>query len=81
MMVESRWALQGYGDMLFCCRNSDGVSMNLSIEYEREIDGRWLAEISELPGVLVYGSTVEEAMANAESLAWSVLAERMEAGA
>ena len=57
-----------------------GVTMNLSIEYEREEDGRWLAEVPELPGVLVYGATAEEAMAKAETLALRVLAERIEAG-
>ena len=54
--------------------------MKLSIEYEQEEDGRWLAEVPELPGVLVYGSTAEEAMAKAETLALRVLAERIEAG-
>lgn len=53
--------------------------MNLSIECERENDGRWLAEVPELPGVLVYGSTTEEATAKVEALARRVLAERTEA--
>ena len=50
--------------------------MNYIIEYEREEDGRWLAEVNELPGVLAYGKTIEEAMAKAEVLALIVLAER-----
>lgn len=54
--------------------------MNLNIEYEQEEDGRWLAEVAELPGVLVYGSTAEEAMSKAEVLALRVLAERLETG-
>lgn len=54
--------------------------MNLSIEYEQEEDGRWLAEVPDLPGVLVYGSTAEEVMSKAKALAWDVLAERMDAG-
>ena len=54
--------------------------MNYSIEYEREEDGRWLAEVPELPGVLAYGATAEEAMGKAESLALRVLAERLEVG-
>lgn len=54
--------------------------MKLSIEYEQEEDGRWLAEVPELPGVLVYGVSAEEAMAKAEILALRVLAERLEAG-
>ena len=56
------------------------VAMNLTIEHEREIDGRWVAEVPELPGVLVYGDTAEEAMAKAEVLALRVLADRIETG-
>ena len=52
--------------------------MNFSIEHEREEDGRWLAEVPELPGVLAYGATADEAMAKAEVLALRVLAERLE---
>ncbi len=54
--------------------------MHLSIETEREDDGRWLAEVPELPGVLAYGATAEEAAAKAEILALRVLAERLEHG-
>ncbi|HYA38863.1 MAG TPA: type II toxin-antitoxin system HicB family antitoxin [Candidatus Methylomirabilis sp.] len=54
--------------------------MNYNIEYEREEDGRWLAEVNELPGVLAYGKTSEEAMARAEALALRVLAERLDQG-
>ncbi|MGH8770201.1 MAG: type II toxin-antitoxin system HicB family antitoxin [Burkholderiales bacterium] len=54
--------------------------MNISIEREQEEDGRWLAEVPELPGVLAYGSTPEEAMARAEVLALRVIAERLEHG-
>jgi predicted RNase H-like HicB family nuclease len=53
--------------------------MNFHIEYEQETDGRWLAEVSEIPGVLAYGITANEAMAKAEVLALRVLAERIEA--
>ncbi len=49
-----------------------------TIEHEREEDGRWLAEVPELPGVLAYGTTADEAMAKAEALAFRVLAERLE---
>ena len=52
--------------------------MKFTIEHEREDDGRWLAEVPELPGVLAYGATADEAMANAEILALRVLAERLE---
>jgi len=54
--------------------------MNFNIEHEQEEDGRWLAEVPELPGVLAYGSTAEEAMGKAEALALRVLADRIEAG-
>ena len=54
--------------------------MNFHIEYEREANGRWLAEVSEISGVLTYGATADEAMAKAETLALRVLAERIEAG-
>ncbi len=54
--------------------------MNFTIEYEQEEDGRWLAGVSQLPGVLTYGATPDEAMARAEVLALRVLAERLEHG-
>jgi len=54
--------------------------MHLSIETEREDDGRWIAEVPQLPGVLAYGATAEEASAKAEILALRVLAERLEHG-
>ena len=54
--------------------------MELTLECEREEDGRWLAEVPELPGVLVYGATADEAMAKAEILALRVVAERLELG-
>jgi predicted RNase H-like HicB family nuclease len=56
------------------------AAMNFSIEFEQESDGRWLAEIPELPGVLAYGATADEAMGKAEILALRVLAERIENG-
>jgi len=52
--------------------------MKITIEHEREEDGRWLAEVPELPGVLAYGTTAADAMAKAEILALRVLAERLE---
>jgi len=52
--------------------------MKFTIEHEREEDGRWLAEVPELPGVLAYGATADEAMTKAEVLALRVLAERLE---
>jgi len=54
--------------------------MHLSIEIELEDDGRWIAEITQLPGVLAYGATPDEASVQAEILALRVLAERLEHG-
>lgn len=51
-----------------------------TIEFEREIDGRWIAEVKELPGVLCYGATRKEVQAKAEALALRVVAERLESG-
>ena len=54
--------------------------MPFTIEVEQEQDGRWLADIPALPGVLVYGRTREEAIARAQVLALRVLADRLEHG-
>ena len=54
--------------------------MNLAIELEQENDGRWIAEIGELDGVLVYGDTKEEAIRNVKALALRVIADRLENG-
>lgn len=47
----------------------------LTVEYEQEDDGRWLAEVLELPGVLAYGPTITEAVVNVQVLAFRVLAD------
>ena len=63
--------------MVVIVENSCYVSsMNLIFETELEADGRWLAEVPELPGVMAYGVTEVEVVANAEALAFRVLAER-----
>ena len=54
--------------------------MTFTVEYEREDDGRWVAEVIELPGVLAYGQTSDEAIAKAQALALRVLADRLEQG-
>jgi predicted RNase H-like HicB family nuclease len=54
--------------------------MQFQLECEREDDGRWLAEIAAIPGVLAYGASANEAMAKAEVLALRVLAEQLEHG-
>ncbi len=50
----------------------------LTIDHEQEDDGRWLAEVLELPGVLAYGQTPQEAIARVQALALRVLADRLE---
>jgi predicted RNase H-like HicB family nuclease len=52
------------------------MSEQFVIVFEQEEDGRWIAEVPDLPGVLAYGSTREEAQAKAKALAQEVLAER-----
>lgn len=52
--------------------------MNFTIEQEQEQDGRWLAEVMELPGVMAYGVSAKEAVSRAEILALRVIAERLE---
>jgi predicted RNase H-like HicB family nuclease len=54
--------------------------MVLTVEFDREADGRWIADVRELPGVMVYGATREEALAKVEALALRVLADRVEHG-
>ena len=53
--------------------------MRFTIETEQEEDGRWIAEVAELSGVMKYGSSRDAAIAQAEALALRVLAERIEA--
>ena len=54
--------------------------MHLSIELDREDDGRWIAEARELPGVMTYGETREDAISNTERLAIDVIADRVKHG-
>jgi predicted RNase H-like HicB family nuclease len=54
--------------------------MRLSLELEREEDGRWIAEVEGLPGVLAYGATQEEAARRAWSLALKVIGEKLAHG-
>jgi len=50
------------------------------VEIERESDGRWIAEVPDLPGVMTYGASREEAVTRAQALALRVLAARLEHG-
>jgi predicted RNase H-like HicB family nuclease len=52
----------------------------MKIEVDREEDGRWIAEVTDLPGVMAYGKTREQAVAKAESLALRAIADRLDHG-
>jgi len=52
----------------------------MKVESEREDEGRWIAEVPEIPGVMVYGRSREKAIAKAEALALRVIADRLENG-
>ncbi len=54
--------------------------MRFTVELEQEDDGRWIAEVGDLPGVMAYGATREQALAAAEALALRVLADRLDHG-
>ena len=66
----------------FCYNESNERQdeMKFTVEYEQEEDGRWLAEVKELPGVLVYGKDPDDAAARAQALALRVVADRLENG-
>lgn len=53
---------------------------NLKVEFDREEDGRWIADIPALPGVMAYGRTRRKALAAVEALALRVIADRLEHG-
>jgi predicted RNase H-like HicB family nuclease len=54
--------------------------MRFTVETEREDDGRWIAEVAELPGVMKYGQTRDKAIAQVEALTLRVMADRIEHG-
>lgn len=54
--------------------------MRLTVEIEKEVDGRWIAEVTDLPGVMVYGSSKDDALTKVKTLALRVLADMMEHG-
>ena len=59
-------------------RSAKPSVFNLKVEFDREVDGRWIAEIVDVPGVMAYGATEKEAMASAQALALRVLADCIE---
>ena len=78
--VECGCCMVSYASPCTIMRTCYHDPMHLRIETELEDDGRWIAEIPQLPGVLAYGATAEEASAKAEILALRVLAEQLEHG-
>jgi predicted RNase H-like HicB family nuclease len=54
--------------------------VKLTVEFDREVDGRWIAEVPDLPGVLTYGRTRKEALANVQAIAFAVLASDVKRG-
>jgi predicted RNase H-like HicB family nuclease len=58
----------------------DTAVMVVRIELDREDDGRWIAEVMELPGVMAYGASREQALAAVQALALRVIADRIEHG-
>ncbi len=56
------------------------MSITFTLETEQEEDRRWIAEVMEIPGAMVYGATTEEAIAKVQTLALRVLADRLEYG-
>ena len=61
-------------------RTAKTTAFNLKVEFDRETDGRWIADIPALPGVTVYGKTRRQAFAAVEALALRVIADRLEHG-
>ncbi len=59
---------------------AEQLSTHFTIETEQEEDGRWIAEIPEISGVMVYGSTQQQAIANVQALALRVIADKLEHG-
>ncbi len=56
------------------------MTVRYRVEFEQETDGRWIADIPDLPGVMTYGTTREDALAKCQALALRVLADRIEHG-
>ncbi len=61
-------------------KRSRSQAFRLTVEFAREADGRWLADVPELPGVMAYGKSRKAAMAAVQALALRVIADRLEHG-
>ncbi len=78
-LARRGWRCEQAGSDTIVDKAFDAI-MNFTVEIEREEDGRWIAEVIELPGVLAYGQTREEAISKVQVLALRVLADRLEHG-
>jgi len=54
--------------------------MTLKVEIEQETDGRWIAEVPDIPGAMIYGNTRDQALARVKALTLRVIADRLEYG-
>ena len=61
-------------------RNVASDVVKMKVEFEQEADGRWIAELAQLPGALCYGATRQEASARVAALVLRILADRIEHG-
>jgi len=72
--VQAEFELAGWS----ACQNREVPHIVYKVETEREADGRWIAEIVDVPGVMAYGASEKEAVASAQALALRILADRIE---
>jgi predicted RNase H-like HicB family nuclease len=77
---SSSTALRSGSSLAFLAKMAKVTGMHLAVETEQESDGRWLAEIPQVPGVMAYGGTRSEAIFRAQALALRVFADRLEGG-
>lgn len=75
-----RQSLERCGTIVLDYQGPRGVPMVLHVEIEQEADGRWIAEVSDLPGVMAYGVSRPDAVARVQALALRSLADRLEHG-
>ena len=78
--ASARTARTDDSNLAFPRRTETFTPMNLAVETEQETDGRWIAEIPQIPGALAYGVDRNEAISRVEALALRVLADRLEHG-
>lgn len=76
--ADARSAERRARELVGCQRGWYTPDVTFTIEFDREEDGRWIAEIPALPGVLYYGQDRDEAVAGVQALALRVIAERLE---